>query len=71
MNTFMYKKHFFKTYINEHLQIKKNPNPNLLIAVPVQSHTQVKSLTPAQLHRTIQKVSVDFGTSYYGNKQSI
>lgn len=36
------------TYVNEHLQTKKNP-PNLLIAVPVQSHTQVKSLTPAHL----------------------
>lgn len=49
----------------------RKKSSNLLIAVPVQSHTQVKSLTPAQLHRTIQKVSVDFGTSYYGNKQSI
>lgn len=45
--------------------------PNLLTVMPVQSHTQVKSLTPAQLHRTIQKVGVDFRTSYYGNKQSI
>lgn len=53
------------------MNIYKQKNPNLLIAVPLQSHTRVKSLTPAQLHRTIQNVGVDFGTSYYGNKQSI
>lgn len=56
------------TYLNYHLQTNQ---PKLLIAVPLQSHTQVKSLTPAQLHRTIQNVGVDFGTSYYSNKQSI
>lgn len=50
---------------------KPKRTPNIGLAVPVQSHTEVKSHRPAQLHRVIQQVSVGFGTSYYGNKQSI
>lgn len=57
-----------KTDLNWHLQRGK---PNLLIAAQLQSHTWIKSLKAAQLHRTIQNVGVDFETSYYGNKQSI